>query len=220
MTLHAIINWSEMLMFCVGLTGGIACGKSNALRCFGRLGAHTIDADVIAREVVEPGKPAHQKILSAFGPTILGPDDQINRRALGGIVFSDTDARLKLNDIVHPHVVEVEEKRISAIKSEKSRSKSPIIVVDASLMIETGTYHKYRMIVVVYCPPHIQLQRLMLRDGISEPEARQRIDSQMPTLDKLKYGDYIIETSGKLSDTYMQVKHVYSELLAHYDASR
>jgi dephospho-CoA kinase len=202
-----------MLMFCVGLTGGIACGKSNALRCFRRLGAHTIDADDIAREVVEPGKSAYQKILAVFGSGILGPDKRINRKALGGIVFSDSDSRLKLNAIVHPYVVEEEGKRISALESNKSRSKSPIVVVDASLMIETGTYGKYQMIVVVYCPPHIQLQRLMLRDGISETEARQRIESQMPTLEKLKYGDYVIETSGKLSDTYLQVKHVYSELL-------
>lgn len=206
-------------MFCVGLTGGIACGKSIALRCFRRLGAHTIDADVLAREVVEPGKPAYQELLAAFGSNILGPDDQINRKALGGIVFSDPDARLKLNEIVHPHVVEEEDRRISALKSEESRSKSPIIVVDASLMIETGTYRKYQVIVVVYCPPHIQLKRLILRDGISEAEAQQRIDSQMPTLEKLQYGDYIIETSGKLSDTYMQAKHVYSEILALYDAN-
>ena len=205
-------------MFCVGLTGGIACGKSNALRCFRRLGAHTVDADVIAREVVEPGKTAYRKILAEFGSVILGQGDQINRKELGSIIFSDPTARQKLNDIVHPYVVEEEERRISALELEETRSKSPIVVIDASLMIETGTYRKYQMIVVVYCPPAIQLQRLILRDGISEMAAKQRIDSQMPTLEKLKYGDYIIETSGKLSDTYMQVKYVYSELLARYEA--
>jgi dephospho-CoA kinase len=202
------------MMFCVGLTGGIACGKSNALRCFHRLGAHTIDADEIARDVVEPGKPAYRKIVSEFGPSILGEDSQINRKKLGRIVFADPAALQKLNQIVHPYVVEAEEERIVSFESEES----PIVVIDASLMIEAGTYQKYQMIVVVYCPPAVQLQRLMLRDGISEAEAKQRIDSQMPTLEKLKYGDYIIETSGKLSDTYLQVKRVYSELLARYEA--
>ena len=100
-------------MFCVGLTGGIACGKSNALRCFRRLGAHTVDADVIAREVVEPGKTAYRKILAEFGSVILGQGDQINRKELGSIIFSDPTARQKLNDIVHPYVVE-EEERISS----------------------------------------------------------------------------------------------------------
>ena len=156
-----------------------------------RLGAHTVDADVIAREVVEPGKTAYRKILAEFGSVILGQGDQINRKELGSIIFSDPTARQKLNDIVHPYVVEEEERRISALELEETRSKSPIVVIDASLMIETGTYRKYQMIVVVYCPPAIQLQRLILRDGISEMAAKQRIDSQMPTLEKLKYGDYI-----------------------------
>lgn len=204
-------------MFCVGLTGGIACGKSNALRCFRCLGAQTIDADVIAREVVEPGEPAYVKIVEEFGPSILGEERQINRMKLGGLVFSDKAALKKLNDIVHPYVLEEEERRISRLRSEDTRSRSPIVVIDASLMIETGTYRKYQMIVVVYCPPAIQLQRLMRRDGISETEARQRIDSQMPTLEKIKYGNYLIETSGKLSDTYAQVKQVHSELVARFE---
>jgi dephospho-CoA kinase len=209
-----------MSMFCVGLTGGIACGKSNALRCFHRLGAHTIDADLIAREVVEPGKPAHQQIVAEFGRSILTEENRINRKALGRIIFSDPAARKRLNDIVHPYVVQEEERKIADLEIEEAKSQSPIVVVDASLMIETGTYRKYRMIIVVYCPPAIQLQRLMLRDSISEAEARQRIESQMPTLEKIKFGDFIIETSGKLSETYLQVKQVYSELLAHYEMSQ
>lgn len=200
-------------MYRVGLTGGIACGKSNALRCFHRLGAHTIDADLIARQVVEPGTPAHRLIAAEFGSSIL-EGDQINRKKLGRIVFADEAARKRLNEIVHPFVVEEEEKRIAALDSDEDGSQSPIVIVDASLMIETGTYRKYAVIVVVYCPSAIQLQRLMLRDGISETEARQRIDSQMSTLEKLKYGDYIIETSGKLSETYKQVQYIYKELLA------
>jgi len=205
-------------MFSVGLTGGIACGKSNALRCFRSLGAHTIDADVIAREVVEPGKPAYDKILDEFGPSIIGLEGQINRKELGGIVFSDPVALQKLNEIVHPFVLQEEKRRIATLEAEESGSKSQIVIVDASLMIETGTYRKYQAIVVVYCPPSVQLRRLMLRDGISESQARQRIESQMPTLEKIQYGDYVIETSGKLSDTYTQVKQVYSELLACFEA--
>ncbi len=209
-----------MSLYCVGLTGGIACGKSNALRCFQSLGTHTIDADVLAREVVEPGKPAYRQIVAEFGANILGEENQINRKALGRIVFSDPTALQRLNEIVHPHVLEEERRRISALESAEARSKSPIVVVDASLMIEAGSYQKYQAIVVVYCPPTVQLQRLMSRDGVSESEAKQRIDSQMPTLEKLKYGDYVIETSGKLSDTYMQVKYVHSELLARYESGQ
>jgi len=202
-------------MFRVGLTGGIACGKSNALRCFARLGAHTIDADVIARRVVEPGMPAYQNLLDEFGVSILGKDGQINRKKLGSIVFANPDARQKLNEIVHPHVIEEEERQVSALESGETKSGSRIVIVDASLMIETGTYRKYQVIVVVYCPPAVQLRRLMLRDKISETEARRRIDSQMPTSEKLKYADYVIETSGKLSETFIQVKHVYGELVNH-----
>ena len=209
-----------MSIFCVGLTGGIACGKSNALRCFHRLGAHTIDADVIAREVVEPGKPAHTMIVAEFGRSILGEGNQIKRKALGRIVFADPTARKRLNEIVHPYVIEEEDKRIAALESEEAQSQSPLVIIDASLLIETGRYQKYRKLLIVYCPPSIQLHRLMLRDGLSEPEARQRIDSQMPTLEKLQYGDYVIETSGTLSDTYQQVRHIYSELLACYETGR
>jgi dephospho-CoA kinase len=205
-------------MFSVGLTGGIACGKSNALRCFRSLGAHTIDADLIAREVVEPGKPAYKKLLDAFGPSILGLEGQINRKELGNVVFSDAVALQKLNEIVHPYVLQEEERRIAALDAEETGSKSQIVLTDASLMIETGTYRKYQAIVVVYCPPSVQLRRLILRDGISESQARQRIESQMPTLEKIQYGDFVIETSGKLSDTYTQVKLVYSELVARFEA--
>jgi dephospho-CoA kinase len=207
-------------MFCVGLTGGIACGKSNALRFFRSLGAHTIDADVIAREVVAPDAPAYRKIVKEFGTSVLGTDGQIDRKQLAGIVFSDSKARQKLNAIVHPHVVQEEERRIASLQSEGAMSKSPVVVIDASLMIETGTFHKYQVILVVYCPPAVQLRRLKLRDGITETEAKQRIQSQMPTLEKAKYADFIIETSGRLSDTYTQVRQIYSELLARYEASQ
>ena len=206
-------------MLRVGLTGGIACGKSNALRCFRSLGAQTMDADLIAREVVEREKPAYIEIVKEFGSEILNSDKTIDRKALGRIVFSDPEARGKLNRIVHPHVLAEEGRRIQSLESEQDSSGSPVVVVDASLMVETGSYKKYELVVVVYCPPAVQLRRLMRRDEITETEAQQRIDSQMPTLEKLHYGDYVIETSGTLSDTFLQVKQVYAELLAHFEAS-
>jgi dephospho-CoA kinase len=198
-------------MLRVGLTGGIACGKSNALKCFCELGAYTIDADRIAREVVEPGKPAFEQIVRTFGKQILEAGEHIDRKALGRIIFADEAARQRLNAIVHPYVREEEEKRIAAL--EQGETPSRIAITDATLMIETGSYRKYQVIVVVWCPPHIQLRRLMRRDQLTSEEASLRIGSQMPILDKVKYGDYAIETSGARSDTRNKVKQVYGELL-------
>ena len=198
-------------MLKIGLTGGIACGKSNALRHFSRLGAATIDADKLAREVVLPGRPAYQAIVQEFGPEFLLADGQIDRSALASVIFSDQEMRLKLNRIVHPHVIAEEKRLIQSFSSEER--PPPVLVVDAALMIEVGTYQNYDLIVVAYCPPEVQLQRLMSRDDMSESQARKRIASQMPLLKKVHYADYIVDTTGKLSDTYNQVRFIYREIL-------
>ena len=125
-------------------------------------------------------------------------------------MFSDEKARKKLNQIVHPLVLEEEARRVAEFEGRKDL-KSPIIMVDAALMIETGSYRKYDFVVVVYCHPQVQLQRVMARDRLSEKEALQRIQSQMPLLEKIKYADYIIENSGRLSETHEQVKHTFTE---------
>jgi len=197
-------------MLKVGLTGGIGCGKSHILKEFHKLGVYTIDADEIAHAVILPDRSAYGQILDTFGPEILALDRTIDRKKLGERVFSDEKARERLNQIVHPLVLEEEARRIAEFE-EREEPKSPIIMVDAALMVETGSYRQYDFVVVVYCPHQVQLQRVIARDRLSEEEALQRIQSQMPLLEKIKYADYIIESSGRLSETNEQVKHIFTE---------
>lgn len=204
-------------MLRVGLTGNIACGKSFVAKVFSELGAQTIDADLVAHLVMEPGRPAYRNLVLAFGSEILGPDGFINRRRLAQIVFSDECRRLELNAIVHPAVREEVERRIVALESGEGRG---IVVVDAALMIESGSYRLYRRIVVVRCDRALQVSRLKARNGLSEEEARARILSQMPTDEKARYADFVIDNSGSFSDTRRQVEFVYARLLEEESDSR
>ena len=181
------------------------------------MGASAIDADEIAHQVIEPGKPAHDEILAAFGSGILAENGRIDRKKLGNIVFSEPALREKLNQIVHPRVFEEEQRQREALEARADQLPSPILVVDAALMIETGSYRRYCAIIVTYCQPAIQIQRLMARGQISEQQAVERIESQMPILEKIRYADYTIENSGKLSDTLDQVKQVFAKLLNLYE---
>ena len=203
-------------MLTVGLTGGIACGKSQVLKEFQKLGVYAIDADKIAHRVIRPGRPAHQAIVAAFGSDYLADNGAVDRKKLGNLIFSDEQARKTLNAIVHPFVFEEQDRLISQFRGE-DHPKSPIVMVDAALMCETGSYRKYDFLLVVYCQHEIQLSRLMARDGFSEDEAVLRIQSQMPLLDKLELSDYIIENSGTLSRVSEQVKQVFTELVIHFE---
>jgi len=205
-----------LAMLKVGLTGGIGCGKSHILREFHKLGVYTIDADEIAHQVILPKQPAYGKILDTFGPEILASDQTIDRKKLGKVIFSDEKARQQLNQIVHPFVREEEASRVAEFENQGT-PRSPMIMVDAALMVETGSYRKYDFVIVVYCQPGVQLQRLISRDRFSQEEALQRIGSQMPLLEKIKYADYIIENSGRLSETNKQVKQIFTELLNRWE---
>ncbi len=196
-------------LFKIGLTGGIACGKTNVLRRFRDLGAHTIDADNLARLVVRPGLPAHQEIVDRFGPGILDSEGNIDRPRLGEIIFADEPARQDLNRIVHPRILEEEDRWIAECDPEKSR----LVVVDAALMIEVGTFSRYDAVVVAFCPPAVQLCRLLRRDRLTREQALQRIDSQLSVYRKLTFADYVIDTSGEFSNTREQIDHVYRELI-------
>lgn len=198
-------------MLKVGLTGGIACGKSKTLSFFHQLGALTIDADLISREVVRRGQPAYQKIVEEFGHRILAEDGEVNRARLGELIFSDDSARAKLNSIVHPYVLAEEKRRIEGM--QKDPTQHPIVVVDAALMIEVGSFAQYDVLIVVYCPPSLQLERLMKRNSLNRTEAEKRITSQMPLLEKVRYGDYIVETSRDPVDTQEQIRYIYADLL-------
>ncbi len=204
-------------MLKVGLTGGIACGKSYTLKEFQKLGVYGIDLDQVGHLVIEPDRPAYHEVVEAFGREILDSEGLIDRKRLGRIVFSDEEARERLNAIVHPYIFEEEQRRLTALQYPLSNLRPKIVMIDAALMVETGYSKNYDVLIVVYCKLEVQLRRLLYRDMIPEDEALRRINSQMPLLEKVKYGDYVIENSGKLSNTQDQIRHVYAELLALVD---
>lgn len=196
-------------MLKVGLTGGIATGKSYVLSVLRELGCEVLDADLTAREVVEPGQPAFHEIVIHFGDEILGQDGKLDRAKLGAIVFADTGQREKLNAIVHPRVFESQANWLADVNR---RDPLSIAIIDAALMIETGSYRRFDKLIVVYCAPEIQLERLMSRNHLSREEALARISAQMPSNEKLKYADFTINTSLGFEDTRRQVEVLHHQL--------
>jgi len=198
-------------MFKIGLTGGIATGKSYVLSVLSELGCDVIDADTVAHRVIEPGRPAYLDIINCFGRDILNEDGSINRAALGAIVFGGKNAREQLNAIVHPRVYEAQAEWFEQVAR---RDPGAIAVVDAALMIETGSYRRFDKVIVVYCDPELQLRRLTERNGFTREQAQARISAQMPSEEKLKYADYSVNTSAGFEDTRRQVEEIYAELRA------
>jgi dephospho-CoA kinase len=196
-------------MLKVGLTGGIATGKSYVLSVLRELGCEVMDADQTAREVVEPGQPAFDEIVAHFGQGIVGEDGKLNRPKLGAVIFNNTAEREKLNSIVHPKVFEAQTRWMAEIESRKP---SAVVVIDAALMIETGSYRRFDKVVVVHCQPEIQLERLMARNNLTREDATARISSQMPSAEKLKFADFAINTSLGFEDTRLQVELLYEQL--------
>jgi len=193
----------------VGLTGSIAVGKSFVLETFRELGCHVLDADKTAREVVEPGTLGLRKIIEAFGKEVLLPDGSLDRKKLGSIVFADNDKRQLLNSIVHPLVIDRQDEWLAGRERDDPHG---IAIVDAALMIESGGYLRFDKLIVVWCRPEIQLERLMLRDSLSAEEAARRIASQMPQDEKKSYADLLIDTSNGFDDTRRQTAEIYRKL--------
>lgn len=175
---------------------------------FAGLGAAVVDADRIAREVVEPGKPAHEEILREFGRQVLAADGRIDRPALGNIVFGDEVARKKLNAITHPRIFTESARRLNLLREQGTK----IVLYEAALLVETGAHRSYAGLIVVSAPEDVQLARLMERDGIGEEAARQKINSQLPLEEKRKVADYVIDNGGALEETRRQVEEVWVEL--------
>ena len=196
-------------MLKVGLTGSIAVGKSFVLSVLEQLGARTIDADRIAREVVESGTPGLQALIESFGDGILKADGSLDRSKLGAVVFNDESRRLQLNSILHPFIIARQDEIMRAWELE---SPDGIAVVDAALMIESGGYRRLDKLIVVHCRPEIQLQRLMAREGLSRDEAERRISSQMPQEEKKKYAHYLIDTSDGFDSAREQTEEVWQRL--------
>jgi dephospho-CoA kinase len=196
-------------MLIVGLTGSYASGKSTAAKMFVELGAILIDADRLAREVVKPDKQAWFEIVAHFGKGILLKNREIDRKALGEIVFGCDAERERLNAIVHPRVLDEE---LKAIEEIKDREPDAIVILSVPLLIESGHYKNCDKIVVVTVDRDTQIKRLIERDGFSREESIRRISAQMPLSEKLTYADYVIDNSGSIQETDLQVKDVFKRL--------
>lgn len=195
----------------VGLTGGIASGKSTVSAMFRALGCVVIDADVLAREVVEPGEPALAEIVQAFGPAVLDARGRLDRKALGAIVFAYPERRRQLEAITHPRIRERFARRLEELAADGFRG---IVLFDAPVLIESGGHKLMDRLVVVFVDEATQLARLMARDGISREEAERMIRSQMPLAEKAKLADHVIDNSADRATTEARVREVHAALTA------
>jgi dephospho-CoA kinase len=198
----------------VGLTGGIACGRTTVGAILARLGACVVDMDDLAHRLVAPGGAAVDAVVEAFGPEYRDDHGGIKRRMLGALVFTDESARSRLESILHPLILKEAERIIGDFGRARGRG---IAVTDAALLVETSGYRRYDRLVVVACDPELQLRRLMARDGLSEQDARLRIAAQAPLESKKALADFVIDTSGTLAETEARTHEVYAMLLEDLD---
>jgi len=198
-------------MLRVGLTGGIGTGKSRVGRMFSELGCRVIESDLLTRRLFAPGDPVTRAVVEAFGLRVLANDGSINREVLGEIVFKNAELRQKLNSLVHPAIKQRQSDFLNAVASEDPHG---IGIVEAALMIEVGTYKDYDKIVVVKCSPEVQRRRIKERSALSDAQIDQRIASQMPMDEKVKFADFVIDNSGDIGNTRRQVEEVHRQLRA------
>ena len=194
----------------VALTGGIATGKSHVLAQLAKLGAPTIDADKLARDVVAPGTPGLKAVVDRFGEDVLDQMGGLDRRKLGSIVFSDPLARRDLEEIIHPAV----RRAIDEWYASLGEVPAGFAVADIPLLYETARQREFDAVIVTACDTNTQLTRIMARDGISEAEARARIAAQLPMSEKIRRADYVINTDGSFDETSVQVRDVFKRLSA------
>ncbi|MFQ5479675.1 MAG: dephospho-CoA kinase [Thermodesulfobacteriota bacterium] len=194
----------------IGITGGPATGKSLVSAEFDSLGAALIDADIIAREVLTPGRAEFTAAVRAFGPSIVAPDGTLARKVLGNIVFSDKSRLAELTAITRPAIVAVIRERIKALKEA---GESALIALDAPLLFEAGLAGEMDKVIVVFTDAEVQLQRLMKRDGLGETRARRLVASQMPLTEKKSRANYLIDNNGTPEETLAEVRSLYKRLL-------
>jgi dephospho-CoA kinase len=199
----------------VGLTGGIASGKSTVAATFRDLGVPIVDADAVAREVVLPGTPGLTAIVSSFGPEVLLPDGSLDRKKLGERIFGDEAARRTLNAITHPRIAAESARRVA----ELSTGPAPYVIYEAALLVENGLARAFDALVVVAVDPETQVRRLMARDGIDEAAARGRLATQLPLEDKIAMADHVIDNGGTREETRRRVEEVHRALSALGGAS-
>jgi len=196
-------------MIVVGLTGGIATGKSTVAQMFAEHGAHVIDADEMVRELQKPGTAVYHAIIEAFGRHILRADGTIDRRSLGDLVFGDAEIRRRLEAIVHPALVSAVERRLSELRMQGVSA----CVVELPLLIEAQAEDRFDCVVVVTAPEEVQVARLMAARALTREEAITRIRSQMPLDAKARRADFVIENGGELRETRRRVEEIYTVLL-------
>ncbi|CAG7644874.1 Dephospho-CoA kinase [Paenibacillus solanacearum] len=192
----------------IGLTGGIACGKSTVSSMLVRRGALLVDADQIAREVVEPGTPVLASVIERFGADLLLPDGSLHRKKLGERIFGDQEARKALEGLLHPPIRATMRARMEAYAAS---DPDKLVVVDVPLLYESKLQGMFQQVMVVYIPRELQLQRLMGRDKLTQEQAEKRLASQMPIEEKRALADYVIDNSGSLEDTERQIDKFWTE---------
>ncbi len=199
----------------IGLTGGIASGKSVVLRRFAELGAVVVDHDLLAREAVGPGTVGLDRVVTEFGAGVVGPDGALDRAALAGVVFADDDARARLNAIVHPEV-----RRLSAERDAQAGAADDgaVIVHDVPLLVEVGLADAFHLVVVVDAPQELRLRRLVEGRGLAEAEARARIDAQADDETRLAAADIVLDGAGSETELRAQVDVLWQRLCAERDA--
>lgn len=205
------------MMLRAGLTGSIGVGKSFVAGVLADLGCHVLDADRTAREVVEPGSPGLLAVAKAFGNEVVREDGTLDRQRLGSVVFAHDGKRELLNSILHPYIITRQDGFLRAWETEDPNG---IGVVDAALMIESGGYKRFDKLIVVFCEPEKQLERVMTRNNLSRDVAEQRIRAQMSQEEKKKFADYLIDTSEGFEPTRQRTREVYAELLKVSAASQ
>lgn len=196
----------------VGLTGGIASGKTTVSEMFADLGIPIIDADDLAREVVEPGTPGLQAIVEEFGEDVLDENGRLDRKKVGELVFGDEEARETLNAIMHPRIGAAGAKYIQGYQDHPA----PYVMYEGALLVETGAYKGFSALVVVSADESVQRLRLIARDGFTVSEANARIESQLPLARKVAVADYVVTNNGNLESTKEQVTQVHEQLVARF----
>lgn len=196
-------------MIQVGLTGGLATGKSFVGQELQRLGCHLLKADELGHKLLEKDGPCYEPVLAAFGRAILDAADNIERKRLAMVVFNEGGALEKLNSIIHPAVFAYEADWLKSVAEQEGQA---IAIVEAAILIETGSYKNFDKLIVTWCPEEVMIERAISRAGWSREETLRRIAKQMPAAEKKSYADYVIDTSGTLESTLEQTRAVYAAL--------
>ncbi len=214
-TLGTLLWYSGRVSVVVGLTGGIASGKSTVARLFGALGVPVVDADEVARDVVAPGTEGLREVTAAFGPGVLSADGALDRAALGAVVFADSTARKRLEAITHPRIAIESGRRLA----QATASGAPYALYEAALLVENGSYKMFAALIVVTAPEDVQRARIASRDGLNATQAQARIAAQAPIAAKVAVADWVIDNAGGSAALEARVQVVHAEILARFGAA-